>query len=540
MSPEVTVSTKCWEGDHRLLLQPAGLRELFGPLGPAARRQVVLNRIADREDATRRAEVLIAAGELDEVAWAEDLWPALARRLAVPETWFGPAWPYAVPELAELALARTPVMAHLAGDVRLEPGPPWLPGAVRALAAAGSIAAVSPVSPSRIELVRPEARGAVSGWVANYDFSDQCFLVRPTELLVPEVARAVHPAAGRYPKPGGALTFEARVGAWLRGTGRVRLVDVRRGYLHPVGGAEGSSYAGLGGPPEHLPPVPRASASYPLPGSVAGTGLVVARDAVRGIGATVASLRWLSEVIVVDQASTDGTAERAAEAGATVWHQSVPTVTGRAVLDSLVEGLSGWVVHLDADEVAPPGLAHALAELFAQGQVDGVEAWRVSHRLGHLLPGGPRDPQLRAVRAGHGVYPWGLEALRMPIELTPGSRRLRIGADPATAVVHLGQPDLHSWLARANDRTTLEARGTEVPGCVSGRRAAKRFVLALTREGLWRGGVPGWRLAGLEALQRWLLTEKAAEAVQGGRTAALAAYDEIAFAVLAGELTPPP
>ena len=240
MNPaDVTLSTKCWEGDYRIVLDAAVLAEMFAPFGPAARRQVVLNRIEQRADAESRAQALVDAGHLDGFGWAEDVWPALADRLRIPETWFGAGWPFAVPELAELDLATTPAIAHLAGDVRLEAGPPWLPTALEALADA---TAVSPVSPSRIELVRPEARGAATGWVDNFDFSDQCFVVRTADLLSPEVVRAAHRANGRDPKPGGALTFEARVGSWLRLTGKRRRIDVQRGYLHPVGGIEGDSY----------------------------------------------------------------------------------------------------------------------------------------------------------------------------------------------------------------------------------------------------------------------------------------------------------
>ena len=533
---DVTLSTKCWEGDYRQVLDTAALSEIFGPFGHAGRRQVVLNRIVDRGDADARARRLLESGAIDVFAWADEAWPELARRLQVPETWFGPAWPYAVPELTELALATTPLVAHIAGDVRLETGEPWLP---RALAVLPQAAAVSPVSPSRIELVRPEARAAVTGWVHNADFSDQCFLARTADLLSPEVVRATHPATGRYPKPGGALTFEARVGAWLRQTGRIRLVDIRRGYRHPVGGQEGATYAGLGGPAEHLPDVPPMSGAYPAAGSVEAAGVIVARNAVRTIAWAVASLQWLRQVVVVDQASTDGTADRARAAGALVQPWPVPTVTGRAILGQVAAEIGGWLVLLDGDEMVPPGLANALAVEIQTGRVQGVEAPRRSYLLGRPAPGRHYWPafSLRAVRVESAVFPTGLEALRTPLGLRSGASRVRLPADESMAVVHLGRPDLHAWTARANNHTSLEARGTEISSDVSLRRAAKRFATRYLREGGWRAGRQGWRVALLEAMQHWLLTEKAWELVDGGATAALAVYDEIAAAVLAG--TPP-
>ena len=530
---DVTLSTKCWEGDWRTVLDADTLAEMFAPFGPAARRQVVLNRIEHRADAEAIARSLVNDGHLDAFAWAEDGWPELARRLEIPETWFGAGWPYAVPELAELALATTPVVAHLAGDVRLEPGPDWLPAA---LAALDGCAAVSPVSPSRIELVRPEARGAAGGWVDNLDFSDQCFVARPADLLRPEVVRASHPANGRYPKPGGALTFEARVGSWLRATGRRRLIDVRRGYLHPVGGTEGDSYPGLVGPPEHLAPVPSPGPGYPPTATVPATAIVVARNAARTIGWTVASLSWAKRVLVIDQASDDETAARAAAAGADVQHWPHPTVTGRAVLGRFLPTGDEWVVVVDADEMLTAGAAQAIAAAIRDDTADAIEMLRTSFVFGRRVRSASFGSAwaVRAAKADRLVVPTGLEAVRIPLSVRAGARVQRLANSSTTTIVHFGAPDLHAWIAKMNDRTSLEARGTELPGRVTGRRTAKRFVLAYARDG-WREGRLGWRLTVLQTLAKWLLTEKAWDLVEGGGVTAQATYDEIAATVLQGD-----
>jgi hypothetical protein len=84
-----------------------------------------------------------------------------------------------------------------------------------------------------------------------------------------------------------------------------------------------------------------------------------------------------------------------------------------------------------------------------------------------------------------------------------------------------------------NDRTSLEARGTELPGRVTGRRTAKRFAVAYARDG-WREGRLGWRLTVLQTLTKWLLTEKAWDLIEGGGVTAQASYDEIAATVLQG------
>ncbi len=73
---DVTLSTKCWEGDYRTVLDPEVWRARGAPWGRVGRRQVVLNRIVDRSAAEAMAAVLQEEGLLDDVAWAEDRWPA--------------------------------------------------------------------------------------------------------------------------------------------------------------------------------------------------------------------------------------------------------------------------------------------------------------------------------------------------------------------------------------------------------------------------------------------------------------------------------
>jgi len=218
----VTASTKTWEGDYRTILTPQGIEDLFGPLGRTPLRQVVLNRIADVAAAGKLADGLVDAGLIDSWAWAEERWPELSRRLGLPPNWFGAATPYSVPELCELDFARTDFLIHIAGDVRFDPPGGWL---FRAVGAFGSPATsiVTATPPAGPDWVRSRGTDLPGGWVETQLFSDQLFLARPAEILDGSVLRAEDPASAKYPKPGGALTFEARVGAWLASRDRKTL-----------------------------------------------------------------------------------------------------------------------------------------------------------------------------------------------------------------------------------------------------------------------------------------------------------------------------
>lgn len=126
------------------------------------------------------------------------------------------------------------------------------------------------------------------------------------------------------------------------------------------------------------PPLP-AGPGRPATGTV--SVLIPARDEAARIGPCVAAARAdpsVSEVIVVDDESTDQTAALAARAGARV-------ITGRplpagwvgkqwALQQGLGEARGDFVLTLDADTRPRPGLAAALAGALADGPFDLVSA----------------------------------------------------------------------------------------------------------------------------------------------------------------------
>jgi hypothetical protein len=522
-----TLSTKCWEGDYRTLLTPETLGALFSPLGEASRRQVVLNRINDRPAAETRAAALVASGHLDAYVWAEDLWAEVAANLGIPVTWFGSAWPYSAPELCELHIAPPGLVLHLAGDVRLAEGPPWLADATAALRRMPEVRVVSPLSPSEQETRTTDRRELGPGWVGTQDFSDQCFLLDLNSLDLPALVRSTHPACGRYPRPGGALTFEARVSAWLRRTGTWRATDLARSYLHPVTGAEGDSYAVAARTPPVLPPPTAAGSHYPAPKSVPVTGVIIVRNQERSIGAAISSLGWCDRVAVFDQQSEDRTADVARAAGAEVTSTEITGTADparRAALDAVN---AEWVFLLDGDEMVPGPLAHAVASAVSRQDVDGVRCPRRNYLFGQWARGAGwwPDYQLRAFRPAAAVLPDGVHG---SISLLPGRECLTLPARDDLAIVHFNYADLSDWLERTNRYTSMQVQGKAFDRNVSVRAALRAFLTRLVREGGWRLGRRGWRLSLLGALYTWIYVEKAVEDAAGGATAITAEYDDIA------------
>ena len=530
---EVTASTKCWEGDYRHVLTSAGIDRLLNRLGPVSRRQVVLNRIQDRAGAERLADGLVADGAIDAWRWAEELWPEVAAALEIPTRWFGPAWPYSIPELCELHLARTSLLVHQAGDVGYVGGPDWLTRAAPVLDEHPDVAVVA-ASPRSGSDPEPGVGGPLpDGWVKSRGFSDQFFLVRPAQLLHSDVVRSHHPDVSRFPKIGGGLTFEARVAAWLQSTGHWRWVDTQNFYEHPVGGGvEGGSYSRLATEELAEPPVP--SGRYPAKESVDATGLIIVRNGERFIAPAVRSLAWCQRTLVIDQESEDRTKEQATIAGAEVIDSSISPVVDEAKRAAVADLGHGWVVLLDADEVCPPGLAQKLAEVIVSGRADGVRMPRRNFVFGHWTPHGRGWPdwQLRAFRAEQVRMPGGVHN---PITLHDGARLEQLPTDPGLAIVHFNYAGLHDWLDRTNRYTSTQASQLVLDRDVSTRAAVRAFARSLFRDGGWRAGRAGLKSALLDGFYQWVLVSKWAEQVQGGPVAVLAQYDEIAAGVVTGE-----
>ncbi len=96
------------------------------------------------------------------------------------------------------------------------------------------------------------------------------------------------------------------------------------------------------------------------------TIVIPTRNEAAQIAECLRGLAWASEVIVVDGASTDGTAELARAVGARVLNSASggPTIAAQRN-DGIATACHEWVFALDADERVGPELAHELAATVA-------------------------------------------------------------------------------------------------------------------------------------------------------------------------------
>ncbi|MFO1473860.1 MAG: glycosyltransferase family 2 protein [Lysobacterales bacterium] len=133
------------------------------------------------------------------------------------------------------------------------------------------------------------------------------------------------------------------------------------------------------------------------------SGVVIAKDEADRIGRCVASLAEVcSEVLVLDSGSGDATVAVATAAGARVEHQ--PWLGFSAQKNAAIARASQpWVLLLDADEWLAPETAPRLRALFASGEVERADVWRLlrrTHFLGAAMDHGGwgREPVERLFR----------------------------------------------------------------------------------------------------------------------------------------------
>jgi glycosyltransferase involved in cell wall biosynthesis len=123
--------------------------------------------------------------------------------------------------------------------------------------------------------------------------------------------------------------------------------------------------------------------------------------------ATLKSIAWADEIVVVDADSSDATATIAAELGARVIH--LPNRSNLNINKNIaIENCSHeWVLVLDADESIPPALAGEILQEIENPRHDGYFIPRRNWILGRWVRHGGQYPdlQLRLIRRAVARFP---------------------------------------------------------------------------------------------------------------------------------------
>lgn len=131
---------------------------------------------------------------------------------------------------------------------------------------------------------------------------------------------------------------------------------------------------------------------------------MIVKDEAANLPATLASVRWADEIVVVDSGSTDGSVELAREAGARVIHQE--WLGFGAQKNFAISQCGGeWVLSLDADEVVDEELRREIERVLSISGQNACQAFYVNRKnyfLGRWIrhAGFYPDAKLRLFRKG--------------------------------------------------------------------------------------------------------------------------------------------
>lgn len=227
---------------------------------------------------------------------------------------------------------------------------------------------------------------------------------------------------------------------------------------------------------------------------------IVCRNEADRLGPCLESVRWADEIVVMDLASSDGSAALARDHGARVLaHDRVPIV--EMVRNEFAAAAVGeWILVLDPDERVTPGLAAELRVVAGRSEVDAVVVPRMNCDFGYP-PSHPLqryESQLRMYRRTKVAWP----TIPNALPDVPLDRVHRVPQRDDLVLVHDRSRTIPEVLERVLRYAPLQAQSmidrgeTFTARAMLGTLARKAHKQFIQGEAL-RDGVPGFLRASI-------------------------------------------
>jgi len=159
--------------------------------------------------------------------------------------------------------------------------------------------------------------------------------------------------------------------------------------------------------PNPLPPAASGTSSAGPAASLPLTALLLTWNEIANIGRTLAALHWLSDILVIDSGSTDGTLEvLAAYPNVRVLYRAFDSFAEQCNF-GLDRISSEWVLSLDADYGVPPELSRSMPSLMERADRDNLAGFSLPFRYcidGQPLRGSLLPPRTCLYRTLSGRY----------------------------------------------------------------------------------------------------------------------------------------
>lgn len=234
--------------------------------------------------------------------------------------------------------------------------------------------------------------------------------------------------------------------------------------------------------------------------------LINTRNEEANIRLCLESARPADEIVVVDMESEDRTVEIAREYTDKVYSHPKLGYADPARAFALSKASCDWVLILDADELATPGLWKAIRAIAASDRADVAiipfRTWMFGRELKGGGWGAGQDTHPRFFRRSTNILS---ERVHLMFEI-PASARVERITDLGACIVHFNYLDLEHFLEKSNRYTTIEARNAR-EGKKAGlphfraamAKAAKEFIRRFFVKKGYRDGSTGFLLAFLQA-----------------------------------------
>ena len=228
--------------------------------------------------------------------------------------------------------------------------------------------------------------------------------------------------------------------------------------------------------------------------SVPVSVVIIAKNEEKRLPECLDSIKWVKEVVVVNDQSSDRTAEMAVERGAKVYHRAME-IEGRQRNFGFDQATQPWILSLDADERVTPELAQEIAKAIKNySNHSDLVGFAIPIRTyigARWLRGAGYYParKTRFFRKGKFRYE---EAGVHPRALYEG-KVLDLKGD----ILHYSCANLAEFVQKLNRETTLEAEkwlqdGRKVRLFSILRKMVDRFLKNYFLKGGWRDGFMGY------------------------------------------------
>jgi hypothetical protein len=229
--PRVTLETKCWEADWRLVLNTERLRAL-AKLNrfTFAERVLMINNVDNYNEVCAHADMAVARGAITRYIVVKEHAQETLRFFHLKPESFTCGYFYSIAELVAIYLCRTEFLLHFAGDCVPMTPCDWVRRATNYMTTNDAVRVANLTWNRRHDQAEDESLFQTDDFYVGYGFSDQCYLIRTAYFRAP-IYSEYNPASRRYPTYGGEL-FEKRVDSWMRNNHYLRATYKRGSYLH--------------------------------------------------------------------------------------------------------------------------------------------------------------------------------------------------------------------------------------------------------------------------------------------------------------------